>query len=790
MLRSLVGSEMCIRDRYPRHRKLISLNKRFTGREDPEFNLRHDWNSLLDHPIPPMTSRTPERWPPADVLVGYLREFGEEQERAGRLVFNASVDRIDRTVPGVGDFNLQITLNGEARAVTCQVVVVAAGLWEPNQSPRRVPGIELALGYEELPATGEAFEAKTVAVLGLGNSAFETADALAPYANYVHLLNPSSNIPRPSWETRYPGSPRAINSGPWDAYLLKSLDGGFQPLNGCSLHRCKYTTRGGAKPSLEDVLRIKAGARDRFCIFPLSADATTGESWGAGLITISVSDTALASDWGREALEALGDAAMVMDWTAQNSKSHLYKVHRTHTARLDPTAVRERALQIHPANVTDSNVDQLMMLAASTGSPFPLVYDTVIRALGWLHNMSLYGSNALPHMQTNRKYAVMTSEYESVNVPNLHFAGTLSHGKDWKRSAGAFIHGFRYTARALHRILEKKHHGANWPSSKFKCDAAGIVGVADHTLRRINSASGPYQMIATLGDVILLRNDTGELEYVEELPVAYAHELFSKIPRVHWNFGYWKQRQSLHDSIAEGTKFEIHVWYSGATRTNGRRLHSRDLLRLIEAFQTDWDNDITRSSLELFIASKAALAAKSACAPEVHDMAKRWVLSLDRENLQSTPRVQGEGPRSSLTDWTPTEIDLLVHNHLSVAVSVMRNSNTEGVLQPGEGRTVLGHDGDLWEAHRVPNQKDAKPVKSMVLDIGMGKVQDFFVAEGGVEECAASDQLELGGSDEPEVSDCDRLLSNLARNRQMQGSVESGIRQLEQARERLGCPAQ
>ena len=28
-------------DRYPVHRQLISLNKRFTGRNEPEFNLRH-----------------------------------------------------------------------------------------------------------------------------------------------------------------------------------------------------------------------------------------------------------------------------------------------------------------------------------------------------------------------------------------------------------------------------------------------------------------------------------------------------------------------------------------------------------------------------------------------------------------------------------------------------------------------------------------------------------------------------------------------------------------------------
>ena len=33
---------------YPVHRQLISLNKRYTGRQSKEFNLRHDWNSLLE----------------------------------------------------------------------------------------------------------------------------------------------------------------------------------------------------------------------------------------------------------------------------------------------------------------------------------------------------------------------------------------------------------------------------------------------------------------------------------------------------------------------------------------------------------------------------------------------------------------------------------------------------------------------------------------------------------------------------------------------------------------------
>lgn len=60
----------------------------------------------------------------------------------------------------------------------------------------------------------------------------------------------------------------------------------------------------------------------------------------------------------------------------------------------------------------------------------------------------------------------MTEEgYESINVPGLYFAGVLGHGKDYRRSAGGFIHGFRYTARALFRMLEVKYFAGSWHGS-------------------------------------------------------------------------------------------------------------------------------------------------------------------------------------------------------------------------------------------------------------------------------------------------------------------------------------
>ena len=64
---------------YPRHRKLLSINKRFTGRTDPEFNLRHDWNSLLsEREDLRMTEFSDEYFPPADRLVEYLNAFAKE----------------------------------------------------------------------------------------------------------------------------------------------------------------------------------------------------------------------------------------------------------------------------------------------------------------------------------------------------------------------------------------------------------------------------------------------------------------------------------------------------------------------------------------------------------------------------------------------------------------------------------------------------------------------------------------------------------------------------------------
>src|SRR5207237_565992 len=61
---------------FPRHRRLISINKPHTGWDDPELNLRMDWNSLLSDDPRLLFTRYSERYfpDPAD-LVRYLADF-------------------------------------------------------------------------------------------------------------------------------------------------------------------------------------------------------------------------------------------------------------------------------------------------------------------------------------------------------------------------------------------------------------------------------------------------------------------------------------------------------------------------------------------------------------------------------------------------------------------------------------------------------------------------------------------------------------------------------------------
>ncbi|MGH0187537.1 UNVERIFIED_CONTAM: hypothetical protein FKN15_025353 [Acipenser sinensis] len=62
----------------------------------------------------------------------------------------------------------------------------------------------------------------------------------------------------------------------------------------------------------------------------------------------------------------------------------------------------------------------------------------------------------LPRRGPPRKYPLLTPWYETRRTPGIFIIGTASHGRDHRRSAGGFIHGFRYTESCFHLTLTNR----------------------------------------------------------------------------------------------------------------------------------------------------------------------------------------------------------------------------------------------------------------------------------------------------------------------------------------------
>ncbi|XP_004610738.2 FAD-dependent oxidoreductase domain-containing protein 2 [Sorex araneus] len=410
--------------RYPRHRKLISINKRHTGKANAEFNLRHDWNSLLSHDPALLFPRYSDAYfPDAGDMVRYLGDFAR---RLGlRVLFNTDIAHValdkDRAAWNGHYF---VLTDRKGQAYRCSVLFVATGLSVPNLVD--FPGSEHTEGYESVSVDPKDFVGQNVLILGRGNSAFETAESILGVTNFVHML--SRSRVRLSWATHYVGDLRAINNGLLDTYQLKSLDG-----------------------LLESDLRDLALVKDR-----------------DGKLHVTL----------RYFLEGANQSADAVPLPQDDSDNFALRV----------------------------------------------AYDRVIRCLGWNFDFSIFNQSLRlsSEGELSKKYPLVRASYESRGTRGLFVLGTASHSVDYRKSAGGFIHGFRYTARAVHRLLEHRHHGLAWPATRLP-----VTQLCSAILRRVNEASGLYQMFGVLADIVLLQENATEFEYLEEFPMQMLAQLES-----------------------------------------------------------------------------------------------------------------------------------------------------------------------------------------------------------------------------------------------------------------------
>jgi cation diffusion facilitator CzcD-associated flavoprotein CzcO len=333
---------------FPRHRRLISINKPHTGWNDAELNLRMDWNSLLsDDPRLLFTRYSPRYFPDADDMVRYLEDFAWVSRL--RIQYDAHVAHVAR------DGAFRVT-DEQGRTYDAKRLIVATGVSQPYIPP--IPGIETAEVYSTVSVEPRDFMDQRVLIIGKGNSAFETADNLVETAAVIHVAGPRSI--RMAWKSHYVGHLRAINNNLLDTYQLKSQN-------------------------------------------------------------------------------ALLDG---------------------HVERI------ERRDDGYVVTVSFSRANEIKK---------DLRYDRVIVCTGFRFDASMFADDCRPELVIRERFPAQTPEWESTNVPGLYFAGTLMQVRDFKKSTTGFIHGFRYSVRALHRILERKYHGVDWPHRDLAADPRALM---------------------------------------------------------------------------------------------------------------------------------------------------------------------------------------------------------------------------------------------------------------------------------------------------------------------------
>ena len=197
--------------RYPRNRMLISINKYFTGKKHPDFNLRHDWNSLLtdyhkDHLL--FKNYSKAYYPSADSLLEYLKEYAS--------MYNLKINYKTQVI-NISKKNKRFVIKTNKDIFVCKYLLIGTGLSKENVPDYK--GKELITTYGKMSMDKNKYKNKNVYIIGLGNSGLETANHLLDSTSSIHLGHNDSKF---AWETHYPGHIRSVNAGYIDSYLLKS----------------------------------------------------------------------------------------------------------------------------------------------------------------------------------------------------------------------------------------------------------------------------------------------------------------------------------------------------------------------------------------------------------------------------------------------------------------------------------------------------------------------------------------------------------------------------------------
>lgn len=412
--------------KYPRERKLISINKVHCASMSKPPVTRYDWNSLLFDDSPVLFNQYSEAFfPPADKMVEYLNSIVESKEL--NIAFNTRVVSISKSLIDSDEhFSICTETNVEypdglskisSKTYTCKKLFIATGVKQKKPSKNLV---ELCKSLNVELDTYSTYEKnkyvdKSILIVGSGNAAFETAKSLNDVTESVAMVGPN----KLAWKTHFPGHLRSDNMDFIDTFYLKM---------GNVIYMDKYT----------DVESI-----------------------------ILQHDFLLS-----------------------------------HGSRLS----------------------------------------YVIYCGGFEYDTSIMCESSMPVL-SDRGFPELNENFESINVPNLHFLGTLTQAHDSKVGTSSFIHGFRYNVQFLCRVLASDLEHKTFHS---------IEQFLHHIIERINTSGCLHHRFKMFCDYVIISKDLKTIWYYEDIFIPYLK----------------KNRNTFHKNIRSHSAIQIYFDYG-----NGKDSH-------------------------------------------------------------------------------------------------------------------------------------------------------------------------------------------------------------------------
>jgi thioredoxin reductase len=157
----------------------------------------------------------------------------------------------------------------------------------------------------------------------------------------------------------------------------------------------------------------------------------------------------------------------------------------------------------------------------AAGERETMLYDRVVRCTGFRYDEGIFDETCRPTTVLGGRLPAMTPQWESTTAEGLFYAGTLMQARDFKRASSAFIDGFRYNIRTLHRFLEHRFHGRSLLDETFDIHPSVLAGCI---LERVSRTSALWAQFGFLCDAMVVDRATGAARFYLELPIDYVHE--------------------------------------------------------------------------------------------------------------------------------------------------------------------------------------------------------------------------------------------------------------------------